>query len=612
MIIFKTLTIEGFASIREQVTLSFKNKGLTVIKGVNGYGKTTIFSALLWCLYDQPLKKKSSILTWEHKRDKDYRGCIVSTQFSKGKHQYRVIRCKEYRGKVDGVIGKNRVFIYRDGEPLDDKKVKDSKKTLIEILGMGVDLFLASVVFGQKMRRLIEEDGPKKKAVLDEAFNILYINRALELAKEERIKLALELTQFKNKLSSGQLLVDSHKEELNNLSLIVSNFEKDREIKIQGLINQEKEAEIELSVLREVTRDEIKEFDAKLEEIKNQKKDNVDKRKPLEHIPQKVGKEKARRDTIKGGIEKLEKTIADLPKTTLCSKCGQEINKGIKATLLREATIDLNDLNISLKAVNKALLGYKKELASLVSMQNKYAILDAKYYKKLEEKGLKEEGYRVYAEAKEKLKGIREEIKTVGEEKPPQVGDRIGVLKETIFTLETDNQELEAWVKKLSRKLKVYDWLVTTPLSNSGIKIFIFNQMLQKVNLLLKKYTPYIGFTPQFEVDIHTARKDVNMVIYQGRYPIAYEDLSGGQSQLVNVVVAFAIHELVSHDNINLLVLDEVFESLSENNIELVSSIIEDKAKDKSVYLITHLSDFVSQNSEILEISYDNTTTRLG
>jgi DNA repair exonuclease SbcCD ATPase subunit len=84
---------------------------------------------------------------------------------------------------------------------------------------------------------------------------------------------------------------------------------------------------------------------------------------------------------------------------------------------------------------------------------------------------------------------------------------------------------------------------------------------------------------------------------------IPYEDLSGGQSQLIHVAIAFAISDVVDGENgCNLLILDEIFEHLSSENVDLISELIMMKSQNKSVHLITHLEKFNPVNSRIIRL----------
>lgn len=53
MLIFKKLTMENFGPYRNPATLDFPEKGIVVIRGRNGRGKTTILSALRFVLFGQ-------------------------------------------------------------------------------------------------------------------------------------------------------------------------------------------------------------------------------------------------------------------------------------------------------------------------------------------------------------------------------------------------------------------------------------------------------------------------------------------------------------------------------------------------------------------------------
>ena len=73
MIEFTNISIEGFGSVQE-LTLPLNTKGITVIRGANGFGKTSIFTALVWALYGKNLKGNPDVNTWQKVRPKNYKG----------------------------------------------------------------------------------------------------------------------------------------------------------------------------------------------------------------------------------------------------------------------------------------------------------------------------------------------------------------------------------------------------------------------------------------------------------------------------------------------------------------------------------------------------------
>ena len=82
-----------------------------------------------------------------------------------------------------------------------------------------------------------------------------------------------------------------------------------------------------------------------------------------------------------------------------------------------------------------------------------------------------------------------------------------------------------------------------------------------------------------------------------------YDELSGGEKQLCNVAMAFAMNEsLTASKGINIAFLDEVFESLSSDNVEVVTSLIRHIFKEKTLFLITHLDSLPLGNTKILQV----------
>lgn len=101
MIQFGNIIIEGFCSI-PYLELNLGLRGITVIRGATGEGKTTILSALVWAVYGKNIKGKSDVNTWEKYRQKNYQGTKVEIYFSKSGKIHKITRCLKYKGEVNG------------------------------------------------------------------------------------------------------------------------------------------------------------------------------------------------------------------------------------------------------------------------------------------------------------------------------------------------------------------------------------------------------------------------------------------------------------------------------------------------------------------------------
>ena len=195
---FSKINIEGFSSIQE---LSLQlNLGVTIIiNGPNGMGKSTIFASLVWGLYGKNLKQSSSVLTWKRYQPKDYSGVKVEVYFSNKGHLYKVIRCQKYTKNLeDGVKGGDRLLVYCDAELKDIKGKIPTQDFINSVLGFDYSVFINSVMFGQGLKRLIQETNADKKKLFDEIFNLNFIQLAKEEALVEYNKVCLEYKDTKN------------------------------------------------------------------------------------------------------------------------------------------------------------------------------------------------------------------------------------------------------------------------------------------------------------------------------------------------------------------------------------------------------------------------------
>ena len=92
MIEFTNISITGFGSVQE-LNLPLNSRGITVIRGANGFGKTSIFTALVWALYGKNLKGNPDVNTWPKFRPKGYKGTRVEVFFKTDSHIHSVTRC---------------------------------------------------------------------------------------------------------------------------------------------------------------------------------------------------------------------------------------------------------------------------------------------------------------------------------------------------------------------------------------------------------------------------------------------------------------------------------------------------------------------------------------
>lgn len=544
MLKFIKIIIEGFASYEGYNELDLCPNSAVVIKAPNGSGKSTIFSSLVWCLYGKTIKGVSDVNTKKKYRTKEYKGTKVCTYFQKDGDVYMVTRCQNYTGNLeDGTKGRDRLQIIKNAEVVDIKSKPKLQEYLVQELGLSYSLFMNSIMFGQGMKKLIQETNSDKKKIFEEVFNLNYLNIAKNIAQKGKLQIHSQVEVCRSEYNSINREYESCRETYQELKESEEAFDKRRNSDIKEKQGNIRSLEKEIRYKKEgfgslkLVEDEIqanrlqeKALKEKLEaarNISNQSLEDVIDSIILLLEKNKVKKALQKVKTIKKAYSDIEKYSDERDKVlNILSKLRA------KEREVQRAKYILDNLTSKLKEA-------KRELARLESNTDQ-KVNSPKYKKKAKSLKIK--------------------------------------LKEQKTILEQKEKELED-----------YEWLLNDPLSNKGIKAFLFDSCLGQLNDTLEKYSEVLGFRISFEVDLESTKKDFVTLIEMDGEIYDYDELSGGQQQLCNVAMAFAMNEsLTASKDINIAFLDEVFESLSMDNVEIVIGLIKKTFEEKVLFLITH------------------------
>jgi DNA repair exonuclease SbcCD ATPase subunit len=562
MIQFGNIIIEGFCSI-PYLELNLGSKGITVIRGATGEGKTTILSALVWGAYGKNLKGKSDVNTWEKYRPKNYNGTKVEIYFGKDGKTHKITRCLKYKGEVNGAKGKDRLIYEIDAVEVSEKNKGEIQALINADLGMSYSLFMNSILFGQGMKRLIQESSSDKKDLFEEIFELEYISKARDIAKGYYTEALREYNEISQKYSSSKEKKQSIQRMLDDLKKQANHVKNDLSSRVKVL-------EKKLSLLAKAKKE-------------NELKETVTYKNRIEQRIQEA------RDNQKELLNKIN----DAKKKT---RVSLEEFIGVIIKLLKRG-----DIKNSLKR----LMEVKKAFGDIERLQDKCSKLVDKisnYRDKLEE--LRDQEY----EANKVQRDIdltKAEIKKLLSEK--KAGVNMGLIKKyktQLSTLSDKLQAIESEMEEKRSKVDNYKWVMDDPLGNRGIKAFLFESSLDILNETLESYSEVLGFSILFYVDIQGVKKDFNTQIIMDGIEVSYEELSGGQKQLVNLAMAFAMNEVMTKaKGINIAFLDEVFENLSSEYVDLVIGLIRKIYKDKTLYLISHQESLPIPNARVLTVT---------
>lgn len=224
--------------------------------------------------------------------------------------------------------------------------------------------------------------------------------------------------------------------------------------------------------------------------------------------------------------------------------------------------------------------------------------------------------------AKESIESKEEAIQQLAEEENPYDAIIESYLKE-----QKDCQEqIEELTESISEKSDEKDCLLfwQQAYSNQGIKSFILDDITPFLNRRVNKYLSKLAaghievkFSTQTTLKSGEVREKFSIDINNQDGGSVYAANSAGEKKRVDLAVNLALQDLVaarSNKSLNLAIFDEIFDSLDENGIESVISLLQELATEKSsIFVISHNPHLQAVFSNVITVvKKDGYSTLLG
>ena len=605
-----SIEIEGFGSFVKSTKVALdRGSIITLVKGENGSGKTTLFSALYWAFYGENLKgvKQQSLVTYKKHRPKEFLGTRVLVDFVIGEVPYKVARHIDYIGFTEGRVGDTSLMIFRDGKLFDHQSDKRTQtKFVSDLLGMDSKLFVNSIIFGQRVVRFLECKGEEKRRVLESIFDVGFVDELKQKAKKKYDELVALGIARSTKIERLDTEVNGLNAQLKSKEEELANHQADKARRLESIRERIKEEQARQAphkaaqekILKDgnEVRNRIKEYDSKddakfIEAFENSEASDVKRREDIDRLDGRIKTEKA-------ALQVLQKERGD-QKENICDYCGHPLEKASLEKVLSRFDAKIKTIDQEIASLEKVLSDLKvvddpgepnlednrilyeaclESVEKNKADQTKVEVLIAEY------SGLD----KLLQAGEASIKRAHDEI--ASEEASPAPKDNLKETNSKIEDREGQKLLLEREQIKAQRQEDIANWWVKKGFSPSGISSYIFESMLGLLNTSIEKYAPSLGVRVVFSIDLSMASKPFVTKCYSaGGLAVSYSDFSGGERSRIDIATAFALHDVMSKSSdFNLLVLDEVFEGLDEGGVEDVFRLIRAKAKDKSVYVITH------------------------
>ena len=556
MIVFKKLKVKNFLSFGNNDTeIDLENYKLNLVTGSNGAGKSSLLvEGLTYALFGQPFRdiKKGQLINFINDKNS-----VVELEFSISSDEYKIIRGQK----------PNILQLFKNDELIPESaSVKDFQEYIqSEVLRMSLASFKQLVVLGTaNFIPFMQLSSANRRKLVDDLLDVSIFTKMDQLNKSS-------IKEINQQMNENLIKLNSLKSELTAYTLLL----KEKNNSVFSDKEQLEQKLIEKKIFAKELLSKINELKVKVEALTNLIKANdvVETIKKLDNVSSVLA------NRIAVNTQKIQETC----EKDFCLSCQQKISEEQRSFIIKgiQSEID-NDTNKSnqiqdkLNSIMDELKIHKERQSELSEHNLKLVELNTKFSTAIQE-----------------VKQLTEELnkETVVDS---SVQDKINELNASISDLELSQQN---WFNE-----KYLRTVLSTLLVDSGIKATVIKKFVPVINKKINVYLKLLGADYMFLLD-----NEFNEQIRgAGREKSSYFSFSQGEKSRVDLAIMFTwrdIASIISGTNINLLVLDEVFDSaIDSSGVSGLKSVLD--SLDSNVYIISHreqLSDDFNRHIEVIK-----------
>lgn len=629
--IFTDIAIANFFSIAEEITIDLVNQGLVLISGENhdssaadsnGSGKSTIFEALLWCLWGKTVRGQTSdsVINSTTKRD-----CYVYLNMVDGDKQYSVRRFRNHQQF------KNGLQLWSGDTDLSEGTSTLTQVKIDELLGIDFESFIRGPMLPQgSFKRFSQMTDSEQKIILENAVQLNILPAALEKVKE---RISIETLNFEKldlSLQRTQEELAREQEDLLRLQEEKVNFNTQ-------VLRQKAAALVQhLWAFQDIDKAwdaltpnvDMTESHATLDRVQElEKKLKAHWEDRVSAANAECNKADSAYQLCSGKLKDVNKIIQkmrDLQPGTACPTCFQvisknEVDKCIKVAeqewvgateAVRDSQEAYNRAEVELRSVkeerdtslSRASQMHREALdASAVLARQQWQHDNLIQTIEKAENALASRGHAVKAQIPMDtlIQGKSDHVE--------ELKNRLNVYTEELSTQQTLLDHLNFW---------------KVGFSNAGLKSKILAAITPFMNKHADQYIRdltdgelEIEFSTQTTLKTGQTREQFRVEVRNKNGASSYEGSSGGEKARADLAINFTLSDLVasrSKKSYPQRWFDEPFESLDEAGIEAVMELLAKMVSTcGSIFVITHQGAMKALFTKVITVSKKNGATSL-
>ena len=524
---------------------------------------STVTDAITYALFGKPFRdiKLNQLINSINGKH-----CVVTIEFIIGNKQYKVIR-----GMKPAVFE-----IYCDGLLLNqDAATKDYQKLLEQqILRTNYKTFCQVVILGAaSFVPFMQLKAAQRREVVEDILDIGIFSNMNQLLKDRISLTKSQLITIDNEIKIIKAKIESQNAIISTLSTVKTDT-----------INQVND-KIKLN------NDTIDNYKIRIDELTSELTVLNDKISDKQNLTSKLQEVNNLISKYNNSIKQKNGHIHFFDTNDVCFTCSQHITHDYKTQVV-------SDLNIKINEDSDKLGALEKGMAIIQSNLNKIELVQ----KEITSKNIE-------------LSTINNSILLLNKQNSQYMKEISDVENDTsnINLEKTKLKELAALViEKLTEKntlteLRSIQDASSLLLKDTGVKTAIIREYLPVMNTLINKNLATMDSYIKFELD-----ESFNETI-KSRYrdDFTYSSFSEGEKKRIDVSILFAWRSIATMKNslnTNLLIMDEIAESLDADGVDTLLQLLNDSAKNTNTFIISHkgLDQIADKFHSILTIEKKN------
>jgi len=629
--IFISVEIQNFLRIKESVGIELADQGLVLITGENGAGKSTIFEAIVWCLWGKTVRgyKHDKVINRTVGKD-----CWVRLKIEHEGNTYSVERYRKHHQH------KNDVYFtrYTPQGPADmtDGTPTMTQAKINEWLGVDFDTYTRGPMVGQgNFKRFSQMTDAEQKAILETACQIDVLALGKKKAKEKASAIDLELSQAVREHTAAVQRVENAKDRIEDCEGLAATALMDwrhtmaqlyRPIAEHGMLIEGacqyrdflEPPDLEGLV---AARDRILQLHTKLIDKLQVENDSV-----REARAEAIGKHTELEQAVKRAEGQLSALVAR--QAGQCPTCLQDVSEehldgcreelGSKLLLLRGET----------QEAYGALQEHAKTLREVVDRQKDQRARANELKTQAEDRVTRAEGVleeiehweRELAEhTQERERALKSFLSW--KKRPVPMGFD---LDELLQELEEAKQERDATaqkVERLSDDLKYAQFWIQG-FSNSGLKSLILDSIVPFLNDRAKVYAHNltdgnvrVEFSTKTKLKSGEEREQFKVLVENVEGAEDYEGNSGGERARIDLAINFSLSDLMATRAKKAFpqrFFDEPFEGMDESGLEASMDLLANMIKEcGTIFVVTHTPVMAALFNKVIKVAKRNGETTI-